>query len=286
MAALWMSGALASFSIMAVSVRELHSSLESFQILAFRSFISLIILAAVLQVQGWFHLKTTRIRLHTLRNTIHFVGQYSWVYALGLIPLAEVFAIEFTTPIWAAILAMILLGEQFNRYRAAAIILGFLGILVILRPGLITISEGSLWVLLASWAFAGTFICTKKLTATEGTLAILFFMNLMQLPMALIPAIPNWIWPEVSTWPYIIAVALSGLGAHVSITMAMRYGDVSIIAPMDFLRLPLIALVGWWLYNEALDYFVLIGGVLIFLGTFINIRGELGRAKETAAKGD
>jgi len=139
-AALWMSGALVSFSAMAIAGRQLSVELTTFQILFFRSLGGLAVLAALLQRSGWAQVRTHVFGTHLLRNVVHFGGQYAWFYGIALIPLTEVFAIEFTVPIWTAILATVFLGERMSGLRALAVALGFVGILVILRSGVEAIS--------------------------------------------------------------------------------------------------------------------------------------------------
>src|SRR5512145_1035635 len=139
-AAAWMSGALASFMAMAISGRELASELSTFQILFFRSLVGLAVIAALLQRTGWQRIRTHAFSTHLLRNCAHFGGQYGWFTGLALIPLTEVFAIEFTMPIWTALLATLILGERMNRLRFLAVAIGFLGILVVLRPGVAAVS--------------------------------------------------------------------------------------------------------------------------------------------------
>ncbi|MFC1665425.1 DMT family transporter, partial [Pseudomonadota bacterium] len=136
---MWMTGALLSFSTMAIAVRELVDTMGTFEVLFFRSLVSLIIVFAIVPRYGISALRTRRFGLHVFRNLIHFIGQFAWVYAIAFLPLATVFAIEFTMPVWTAILAIVLLGERLNRGRVVMLILGFAGILIILRPGSVSI---------------------------------------------------------------------------------------------------------------------------------------------------
>jgi drug/metabolite transporter (DMT)-like permease len=212
------------------------------------------------------------LQTHVIRNVTHFGGQYGWFYGIALIPLTEVFAIEFTVPIWTAILATLILGERMTRLRVLAIIMGFVGILVILRPGTSIVGAGALAVLGSAVAYALSHVFTKRLSATETPLCILFYMTVIQLPLGLVPSIPHWVWPSVRLYPWIAAVALTALSAHYCLTRAFRLADASVVIPMDFLRLPLIALVGFFFYHEPLQAWVFAGAAIVFVAIWLNLK--------------
>ncbi len=275
-AALWMLGALASFSIMAVSIRELSGEMGLFQILFWRSLVGLGAVAAVAWGfgRGWASVRSGQPKVQVARNLVHFGGQWSWAAGIALLPFAVVFALEFMTPIFAAILAVAFLGERLNRGRVAMIGLGFAGTLVVLRPGAEVFTLAALFPLAAAVCYAATHTLTKRLTLTDGPLVVLFWMSLVQLPLGLLPALLDWVplaWAEV---PAILALGLSGLGAHYCLTSALRLADATVVVPLDFLRLPLIAVVGLLLYGEPLDPFVLLGGGLVAVGIWLGLASE------------
>jgi len=272
--ALWMVGALVSFSVMAVSVRELLPAMGSFEILFIRSFVSLLILLFLLPRHGLAALRTRHFGLHVLRNVFHFGGQYAWVYAISLLPLATVFAIEFTMPVWAAVLAMIFLGERLNHGRVVMLVLGVIGVFVMLRPGLAAIQPAALVMLLGAFAYASTMIATKRLAGHDSAYAILFYMAVIQLPLGLVPALPQWVWPGLRDLPWVLALGVVGLSAHYCMTRAFRLADAMVVVPIDFLRLPLIAVEGAVFYGERLELVIMIGAAIIFAGTFYSIRRE------------
>ena len=272
--ALWMVGALVSFSIMAVSVRELLRTMGNFEILTIRSFMSLLILLFLLPRHGFGALRTRHFGLHVLRNVFHFGGQYAWVYAISLLPLATVFAIEFTMPVWAAVLAMIFLGERLNPGRVVMLALGIVGVFVMLRPGMAVIQPAALVMLLGAFAYASTMIATKRLSGHDSAFAILFYMAVIQLPLGLVPALPQWVWPGLRDLPWVIALGVVGLTAHYCMTRAFRIADAMVVVPIDFLRLPLIAVVGVLFYDEPLQLSIMLGAAVIFAGTFYSIRRE------------
>ncbi len=272
--ALWMGGALLSFSLMAVAVRELLPTLGAFEILFLRSFVSLLLLLLVLPRVGLAALRTRHFGLHAVRNFFHFGGQYAWVYAIAMLPLATVFAIEFTMPVWTAVLATMLLGERLNRGRIVMLILGLAGILVILKPGFGFIHPAALVMLAGAFAYATTMITTKRLVGRDSAFAILFYMAVIQLPLGLIPALPQWVWPRLADLHWVLAVGAAGLFAHYCMTRAFRIADATLVVPIDFLRLPLIAVVGIIFYGEPLEAPTLIGAAVIFSGTYYSIRRE------------
>ncbi|PIW30136.1 MAG: EamA family transporter [Rhodospirillales bacterium CG15_BIG_FIL_POST_REV_8_21_14_020_66_15] len=277
-AALWMLGTLTSLALMAISGRELSAELSTLQILFFRSAIGLLIILAVIRWAGRHHLRTRQPGMQVLRNMAHYMGQFGWFYGISLLPLAQVFALEFTMPIWATLLAPLLLRETITPRRALVVAIGFAGILVVVRPGVVPISPAALGVLMAAVGYAFAYTLTKKLTRTDTALAIVFYMCLVQLPLGLIPSLFDWVTPSAAMWPWVVAVSVTGLGAHYCLARAFSEADAIVVVPMEFLRLPLIAVAGLVFYGEALDPWVLGGAAVIFSGNFLNIWGERRRA--------
>jgi drug/metabolite transporter (DMT)-like permease len=274
---LWMTGALLSFSTMAVSIRGLATTLHIFEILAIRNASGLVILLAIglAKPDLLFSVNLRRARLQLARNVIHFGAQYLWALSVTVLPLATVFALEFTMPAYAAILAVVFLHERMTAGRIGVVVLGFLGVLVILRPGITSVNPAALLVLTAALGFAVSLIQTKALTTSETTYAIVLWMNAVQLPLALMGSEPkNFLNLGAAQALPLIGVAISGLTSHFCLTQAFRYGDATVVVPLDFMRIPLIALVGWWLYGEALDTYVFAGAGLIVLGISWNLRAE------------
>ena len=269
-----MSGALLSFMTMAIGARELAGALGTFEILFFRSVIGLIAVSLLLGRRGWHQISTTKLGLHVVRNCAHFGGQYGWFYGIAFIPLAEVFAIEFTVPVWTALLAALLLGERITRARIVAIALGIAGVWLILRPGSAVVHPAAIAVLLSAVGYALSHTLTKRLAGTDTPLAILFYMTIIQLPLGLIPALTNWVSPPPLAWPWLIAVGLTALSAHYCMARAFRLADATVVVPMDFLRLPLAAVIGFLFYAESIEAWVFAGALVILAGSLINIRAE------------
>ncbi|EXJ15742.1 DMT family transporter [Imhoffiella purpurea] len=266
--------ALASFAALAVSARELLDTLTPVQFLWIRTALGLPLLIPVaLVLAPGFH-RTRRLPLHLLRNLFHYLGQVCWITAIGLLPLALVFALEFTTPVWAAMLAVAFLGERLNRRRIAALIMGLAGILVMTRPGLRELDQGTLIGLLAAVGFAVSLTSTKGLTRHDGVFTILFWMLTMQLAIGLVPALWAWSPLDWSDLPWLLVAAVTGISAHFGVAKAFQHADATLVLPMDFLRLPLIAVIGALFYGEGLDPWVLAGAALILTGNEYSLRAE------------
>ena len=284
LASLWMIGVLVSVSGMAVAGRELSSELNAFQISFTRSLICLMALIIILCFIGFNKVTTTKPKLHLLRNTIHFGGQTGWFYGVAFLPLADVFAIEFTAPIWTAVLAVIFLKEPLTSYRTLSIFLGFAGIMIILRPGINIIQPAALIVLFATFCFASTYVFTRHMSITESPLTIIFYMNLIQLPIGLLTSLHDWNYPSMQSWPWVLLLGLTGLGSHFCFAHAFRHADAIVVTPLDFFRLPLIALIGWTFYNESWDLLIFLGGTIIFSGNLLNLWTEHRVAKVSKNK--
>ena len=275
-----MTGALLSFSAMAVSVRVLARTLGVMEILALRAGIGLMVLATLAALRADLRraIPTRQLPLYLFRNAVHVGSSYLWGVSLLLIPLATAFALEFTTPAWTLLLAAPVLGERLTASRIAAVVFGLLGVLVILRPGFATFQPAALLMLAAAFGLAVSLIATKKLTRTDSTFTIIFWMNLIQLPLAMLASEPLFVTRlDGAQIPAVIAMGVCGLASHYCLTNAFQAGDAGVVVPLDFMRIPLIAVVGWWLYGEPLDLFVFVGAGLIMTGILWNLRSEAAR---------
>jgi drug/metabolite transporter (DMT)-like permease len=256
---------------MAIAVRELSGDINTFQILFFRSLIGLAVITSIIIASKQTHLfKSQRIRQHGLRNAFHFAGQYGWFVGIALLPLAQVFALEFTTPLWTMLIAAWLLKEKITLKKTAAMTLGLMGVYIIVSPGSEIFNAISLVVLAAAFCYAMAHINTKSLSQSEHPLTILFYMCAIQLPIAGLLTFNNWYMPNIINWGWLFIVGITALSAHYCIAKAMLYSDVSTVVTLDFLRLPLIAILGMALYSEAFNFAVIIGALLMLLGNLLN----------------
>src|SRR5271155_1179647 len=272
-AALWMAGWLSLMLVMAVAGREAARKLNVFQIMEVRSILGFLLLYPMIRAHGGFtRLKTSRLPQHIARNLIHYGAQLGWFFALTLIPIGQVVAIEFTMPIWTAILAASFLGERMTVWKITAIVLGIVGVIVIVRPATGEINPGQLIALAAAVGFGISVAMMKSLTRTEKTVAIIFWMLVIQSAAGLLPALYVWKWPSATAWGWIAVIGFCGTFSHYCMARAMLYADATIVLPMDFLRVPLTATVGWLLYSERLDLFTVLGAVLILTGNLLNLK--------------
>ena len=282
LAALWMTGAVASFSLMAVGGREVAGDLDTFELMLSRSVIGLILVTGFGVLFGRMsQVRTQRFGLHCVRNLFHFTAQNLWFYAVAYISFAQLFAIEFTTPIWIALLAPLLLGEIMTRWRVIAAVLGFAGILVIAQPGVSALNQGHLTAALSTFGFAGSIMITKALSRTESTWTILFWLTAIQTVYGIIAV--GWdgdvTLPDATNLHWVVIVGICGLTAHICLISALTLAPASVVAPMDFSRLPIIAVVGWLVYEEAIGAAVVLGAALILGANALNLSAENRRAR-------
>ncbi|MBA84961.1 MAG: EamA family transporter [Rhodobacteraceae bacterium] len=272
-----MTGAIASFTSMAVAGRAVSHQLDTFEIMSYRSLVGVIIVVLVLFLRGKLaEVRLRKLRLHLVRNVCHFAGQNLWFFAITVIPLAQVFALEFTSPLWVVLLSPLVLGERLTPIRVLSAVIGFIGILIVARPSPESVDIGQLAAALAAVGFAGAILTTRKLTRTENVASVLFFLTTMQAAMGLICAgIDGDIaLPSAQTAPWLVLIGAAGLLAHFCLTTALSLAPATVVVPIDFTRLPLIAVIGMLFYNEPLDLFVLLGALVIFGGNYLNIWSE------------
>ena len=273
----WMLGAMISFSLMAVSGRELFSSLDTFEIMLYRSLVGIFL---VLSFGKYFNtlnqIRVKKLSLHFIRNLSHFGGQNFWFYAVALIPFSQVFAFEFSTPLFIVFLAPFFLGEILTKEKLIAATIGFTGIILVARPDLKTLNLALIAAFLLPICFAATAIATKLLTREFSLTCILFWLVIMQTLLSGVCAAYDLDirLPTKTDLPPLIIVSITGLTAHLCMTKAFSLAPVSVVMPIDFVRLPLISMVGYLFYNEVLTWYIVLGSVLVFTGNYINIKAE------------
>lgn len=275
-----MIGAILSFSAMAVGGREVAAELDTFELMMYRSFIGLALVLSLSWAFGTIKdISSQKLGLHVLRNISHFAGQNLWFAALVMIPMAQVVALEFTSPIWITLLAPLFLSETLTRTRLIAAGLGFTGAMIVARPDFNQIDPGIVLAAGAAIGFAGSAIATKLLTRHEGITSIMFWMTVMQAVFGVICAgyDGDVVLPSLVILPWVILVALTGLAAHFCLTSALTHAPATLVMPLDFARLPVIALIGVWLYAEPFEWQILLGAIIIFSANYINILTETRR---------
>ena len=262
-----------AFSIMHGLVRFVSEVLPPFQIAFFRNIFGLAFLLPLLMRSRFAILRTKQIGLHALRGVINMAAMLMFFTALAISPIAKVTALGFTAPIFMAILAVLVLGERFRIYRWSAIFLGFVGMLIILRPGLVAIDTGALLVIGSAALWAVAMIIIKIQSRTESSLTIVAYMGIFLGVFSIAPAV--WVWQPfgLQTLGFMVLIGLFGSIAQMAISESLKETDSTALMPFDFLKLIWTAMIGVWFFSEIPDIYTWIGATVIFLsGLFIAIR--------------
>ena len=284
-AGIWMTGAMLSFTLMAISGRSLADKLDTFEIMTYRSLIGIVIVLAVAFYAGtWRQFSTQRLGLHLVRNLFHFAGQNLWFFALIYVPLSQMFVFEFSSPLWVAIFAPLILSERLTLTRFFAATIGFFGILVVVRPDFSNLPPELIAAALCAIGFAGATITTKLLTRTETITCILFWLVALQAMFGFIMAGYDGQIdvPQGTEWGWLTLIGVCGLCAHFCITSALQLAPATVVTPFEFLRLPMVSIVGVWLYSEGLEWQVFVGALVVLGANWMNIRAETKSAQNTS----
>jgi len=269
-----MAGWLSCIVVLTVAGREATSRISVFQVMELRSLIGIALLYPLIHRDGGIRaMKTAHLRRHIARNVVHYSAQCCWLLALTLIPLAQVISIEFTMPIWTAILAVAFLGERMGMWKTTAVVLGLVGVIIIVRPFEGAVSAGQLIALTAAMGYAISVTLVKSLTRTDRVTVIMFWMVMMQAAIGLVPALAVWQWPSAYVWGWVAIIGFCGTYSHYCLTQALAHADATVVVPMDFLRVPLAALTGWLIYAERIDLLTAAGAALILGGNLLNLKG-------------
>lgn len=272
---LWMVGGVFCLTSMAVAGKEISLQIDTFEILFYRSVIGVSIILFFLVKKNQLHeINLKEISTHLKRNVAHFTGQNLWLYALASITLAEVTSLEFTMPIWIVLFSYLMLNEQMDKFKIISVCIGFIGVLITVRPDIESINLGLIAAAISAIVFALTNIYTRRLTRTESTLTILFFLTAMQLIFGLITSLLDGRLdiPTTENIVWIVVIGFAGLGAHYCITTALSLAPPTVVAPIDLLRLPIVVLIGVMFYSEQGDMFIYLGAALIIFANFINLK--------------
>ena len=273
-AALFMLMAMACFASMGVFIRFAAEGVHALEVVFFRNFFALLILTPLLWRSGLGLLQTRRAGLYGLRAAFNIVGMIAGFVAITLIPLAEATALSFTSPLFVTLGAFLVLGEVVRTRRIVALMIGFVGVLVVVGHNIQSISLGTLLALTNALFLAVTALIVKRLTETEPVEAIIIWMVLLSTPLSLIPALFVWTWPDLETLFYLICLAGAGTVGHFCWTKACSLAEMTQLQPLEFVRLPLSALAGYWIFAEAPSTYIWVGGAIIFLSTAYITRRE------------
>ena len=284
-AALLMLGSTVFFGLMAVSIKLAAETLHTFEIAFFRNFFGLAAALPLLLRHGPGLLRTTQLPRYLVRCVIGVASMLCGFWAIGHLPLAQAVSLSYSTPIFVTIAAVVFLHEQVRARRWAAVAVGFLGVLVITRPGSGDFSAGMLIALAAAVLSGIVSIQIKQLSYTEPADRIVFYTTLLWVPLSLAPALFVWEWPRGITWLWVVSAGFLGTGGHMLWTRALKLGDVSALTPISFMQLPLVAVAGWLLFDEGISRSTVVGAGIIFAANayIAHREAQLARRARTSA---
>lgn len=277
-----MACAALSFAFSFAMVKHLSAGYSTFEIVFLRQLFGFLILLPWLARASFASLRTTRIRLHTQRAFFSYGGVLLGYWSLSLISMADSVALQFTLPMWTAILAILFLGEKVGIHRWLAIAIGLVGVIAIIRPGFQEVNIGMVFALSAAFLYAGSDTTSRALSRTDSTAAIMFYGYLLVLPLSVIPAAMDWITPTWADTPAWVGFAASATLAQFCLTRSLSLADASLVSPVLFLRLPFASAIAWIFFNETTDLWTWIGAGIIFSGTFFLAHRESAKERRGA----
>ncbi|NQV81603.1 MAG: DMT family transporter [Alphaproteobacteria bacterium] len=273
-AALYMLAATVLFSIMVASVRHVSSEVDSFEIVFFRNLLGIFIIGPIVARRGLGFLRTSRLRLYAWRAAFGLGSMFMWFYAITVTPIAEAVALSFTSPLFVTVIAVFLLHEKVGTPRWVATAIGFGGAMIVLRPGIAEVTTGHMLLIASSILMAVSIVSIKMLARTEPPERIVAYMVIIFTPVSLIPALFVWEWPSLNAWFWLVVVAGAGTFAHIAFTRALSKADASAVMPLDFMRLPATAVIGYLAFSEIPDVWTFTGAVVIFVSSIYIARRE------------
>lgn len=256
-----------AFAIMTALIRFLAEDLHPFQIAFFRNLFGFLFMLPWLMRAGMGALRTTRMRLYWLRAAFALAAMLCWFSGLALMPLAEATALSFSAPLFATLAAIVVLGERLGPHRTIALISGLAGALIILRPGLAPVGLPALLILASSVFIACAITTVKILARTEGTSAIVTWMVIYLIPLSLVPALFVWTWPDLDLLGWLFALGAAATVGQVAMTRAYAAADATVVLPLDYTRLPFVALIGWVAFAETVDVWTWVGAAVMATAT-------------------
>jgi drug/metabolite transporter (DMT)-like permease len=251
------------FGLMAVVIRLASKALPTFEIAFFRNAFGLLALLPLLLRSGA-SLRTRQLPRYLLRSTIGIGSMLAGFWAIGHLPLSQAISLSYSTPLFVTIAAVVWLGEHVRRRRWAAVIVGFLGVLVIVQPGSSAFTAGSLIAVLAAVLSAVVAIQIKQLSRVDPADTIVFYTYVFWVPLSLLPALFVWQWPHGINWLWLVCTGVFGTGGQLLWTRALRLGEVSALTPISFMQLPVVAVAGYFLFDEKISHWTAIGAAIIF----------------------
>lgn len=279
-----MSGTLRGMAFMALSTfclivmgsiaRAISTDLPALEVAFFRSLFGFAVFAPFFVRSGWGPLRTEHFGLHALRGVLQSVALLTAFVGLSLIPLAKYVALDFSAPLFATLLAVIVLGEKLIARRVLALVVGFTGTLVVVRPGFIALDTGTICMLVAAATWGIALVVIKILTRTDSSITVTVYSTVFTTPIAFVAALFVWQWPTWEQLGLLLVVGALGSFAHVCLTEAFKGGDVTAVMPFEFLKLVWASILGYLLFGEIADVWTWIGGIMIFGAAMVIATGE------------
>jgi drug/metabolite transporter (DMT)-like permease len=269
-----MAAAAVAFTIMTTLIRETAKSVHPFEIAFFRALVNLALMIPFAARAGATGLKTRNHKAFALRGVCGLVFLMTYFSGAALIPVADSQALSFTSPLWGSGLAVILLGERVTAGRAFALIAGFVGVLIILRPGVVHVSAGALLVLVGALAAAASNTIVKFTTRTDHPDAVVFYQMVYVTPLILVPAVGVWTWPTMEQLLLMFGVGFFATLNQRFLSRAYAAADATAVLPFEFTRLPFAAVIGYLAFGELPDVWAWAGGAVIFGASLYMVRRE------------
>ena len=276
---MWMICGAVCYVAASACTRVLSADYSVQMIVFIRCIIALALIAPVLSRLRVSELRTRRLSIHLLRTVLSWAGMMGWFYAVKVIPISDYYALSFLTPIFTIIMAVGILHERATKATWVTVGFGFLGALIVLRPGFTAFNAGVLGALLAAAAFAAVNICVRVASREDRGIVIVMYVNLLLLPLSGIAAVFDWNTPTWNVLPYFLGVGVFATLGQLFLTWAVGLADARVVQPFDFCRLPLAAAAGWLLFGEATDMWTWIGAVVIFVSSYAVLIVERRRAR-------
>ncbi len=269
-AALLMLGSTLAFGLMAIAIRYATRYVPTQEVAFFRNAFGLLALLPMLIRPGSAPLKTQQLPRYFLRSAIGLASMLCAFWAIGHLPISQAISLSYSTPLFVTIAAVLWLGETVRMRRWAAVIIGFIGVLIIVRPGSTSFTPGTLVAVGAAVLSSLVAIQIKQLTRVDSADTVVFYTYVFWVPLSLVPALFVWVWPTGLAWVWLVATGVLGTLGQLLWTRALRLGEVSALTPISFMQLPLVSLLGWLLFNEALDRWTVIGaGIILGANAYI-----------------
>ena len=283
--ALYMTAAAFGFSLMNVAIRIVSEEMEPLQIAFFRNFFALAFMLPWLAKAGVSALRTEHLPQHLLRAAIGMLAMACWFYSIALLPLAEAVALNFTVPLFATAGAALVLHEVVRARRWSATAVGFLGVLIILRPGFAELTPAMALPMVAAVFMAASILIVKSLSRSDSPQVVVFYMNLFLTPLSLVPALFVWRWPGWDTLLLLVLIGLLAVLAHLALTRSYQKADASAVIPFDYARLPFVAILAYFLFGELPDLWTWVGAGVITGSAIYIARREAQVARERPSSG-